>query len=69
MSVCCQPTCNPGKHCNTTKVGEETQDGADDIREIVGRMEDDREGDLEEDHADQVHADDVAVECAEHRQD
>ena len=63
------PTCHPGKHCKTTKVGEETQGGADDLWEMVGRMEDDEEGDVEEDDADQVHADDVAMEGVEHGQD
>ena len=63
------PTCHPGKHGKTTKVGEETQGGADNLWEMVGRMEDDEEGDVEEDDADQVHADDVAMEGVEHGQD
>ena len=62
-------TCNPGKHCNTTEVGEETQDGADNFWEMAGRMENDEEGDVEKDHADQVHADNMAMEGVEHGQD
>ena len=62
-------TCNPGKHSKTTKVGEETQSGAEDLWEMVGCMEDDQEGDVEEDHANQVHADNVAMEGVEHGQD
>ena len=66
---CCQSTCHPGKHCKTTKVSEETQDGADDHWEMVGCLEDSEKGDVEEDHTDQVHADDVAMEGVKHGQD
>ena len=69
VTVSCKATCNPGKHCKTTEVGEETQYGADNLWEMVGCMEDDEEGDVEEDQADQVHADDVAMEGVEHGQD
>ena len=61
-------TCHPGKHCNAAEVGEEPHHHADYLWDVLSCMEYDKQGDVEEDHADDVHADDVAMEVVEHGQ-